>query len=64
MGAMRAKVANGRTYTAQGVSLPPQMTKDARKRATELDVSFSKYIQRLIKLDLSRKLLSLPADGV
>lgn len=34
------------------------------KRAAELDVSFSKYVQRLIKVDLSRKLLSMPADGV
>lgn len=61
---MRAKVENGRRHTGRGVSLSPQMRKDAMKRAAELDVSFSKYVQRLIKVDLSRKLLSMPADGV
>lgn len=62
--AMRAKVTNGRRYMARGVSLPPQMAKDAAARANELEVGFSKYVQRLIKLDLARKLLALPTDGV
>lgn len=54
---------NGRKHTARGVSLPPQMAKDAAKRATQLDVSFSKYVQRLISIDLTRKLLAVPKEA-
>lgn len=51
---------NGRKHTARGVSLPPEMEKEAMRRASQLDVSFSKYVQRLISIDLTRKLLQQP----
>lgn len=54
---------NGRKHTARGVSLPPKMERDAVRRATALDVSFSKYVQRLIAIDLARKLLSVPREA-
>lgn len=55
--AMRNKVEDCRKHTARGVSLPPEMEAQALKRCATLDVSFSKYVQKLIKIDLARKLL-------
>lgn len=55
--AMRAKVDASKRHTARGVSLPPDMEKAAVARATRLDVSFSKYVQRLIRLDIERAIL-------
>lgn len=58
---MRAKVERSKQHKARGVSLSPQMNREAMKRAQELDVSFSKYVQRLIRVDLAKNLLG---DGV
>jgi hypothetical protein len=54
---MRPRIEKGRQHKARGVSLPPQMEKAALKRATAADISFSKYIQRLIAIDLERNLV-------
>ncbi len=40
-----------------GVSFPQGLMKDAREKAARLDVSFSKYVQRLVRLDLEKELL-------
>lgn len=54
---MRTKVEGNRKHKARGVSLPPQMHLQALKRCAILDVSFSKYVQKLIALDIERQLL-------
>lgn len=54
---MRTRVERNQRHTARGVSLSPQMTKAALRRASDLDLSFSKYVQKLIDVDLNRKLL-------
>jgi hypothetical protein len=33
------------------------MARAAAKRATQLDISFSKYVQRLIRTDLEKQIL-------
>lgn len=42
---------------ARGISLPPDLEAGALGRAAVLDVTFSKYVQRLIRQDLERDLL-------
>lgn len=51
---MRPKVKQSKQHRARGVSLPPELEKAALAKAFKMDVSFSKYIQRLIGLDLKR----------
>lgn len=54
---MRPSVNPKAKAKARGVSLPPDIERGALKRASTLDVSFSKYVQRLIRADLERGLL-------
>jgi len=54
---MRPKVDRSKQHKARGVSLPPDLEKAALAKAFKMDVSFSKYVQRLIGLDLKRNLL-------
>jgi hypothetical protein len=54
---MRAKIERAKRHKARGVSLPPEMERAALKKAFNLDVSFSKYVQRLIRLDIERAIL-------
>ncbi len=54
---MRAKVDQNKRHKARGVSLPPDMWANAYRRAARLDVSFSKYVQRLIRTDLEKQIL-------
>jgi hypothetical protein len=49
---MRLKVTQAKRHRARGVSLPPEMETSALKKAAKLDISFSKYVQRLIRADL------------
>lgn len=37
--------------------MPPGMEREALKRASSLDMSFSRYVQRLIEADITRKIL-------
>lgn len=55
---MRAKVSPAKRHKARGVSLPPTMSKEAMKRAGSLEMSFSRYVQRLIEVDLQQRILS------
>jgi len=55
---MRAKVPEEKKNRSRGISLPPEMLNAAVRRSNGLDVSFSKYVQKLIRFDLRTKLLS------
>lgn len=46
---------------ARGVSLHPTLERSAIKRATSLDMSFSRYVQRLIEADLQNRTLVNPS---
>ena len=50
---MRAKVAKHLRHKARGISLPPEVEKSAMRKCIKLDVSFSNYVQRLIRQDLA-----------
>lgn len=54
---MRTKIERNRKHKARGVSLPPDMETKALRRCSTLDVTFSKYVQKLIAIDLERQLL-------
>lgn len=54
---MRPKVELAKKHKARGVSLPPDMEKAAIAKTVSMDISFSKYVQRLIRLDLEKKIL-------
>ena len=54
---MRARVPKQNQHRARGVSLPPDLEAFAVKRASAADIGFSKYVQRLIALDLKRNLI-------
>lgn len=43
---------SGRTYTNQSISFPPAMLAAAKKRAGNLRLSFSAYVQKCIERDL------------
>jgi len=60
---MRKRVPIAMKHTARGVSLPPTMEKAAMQRACALDMSFSRYVQRLIEADLKDKILVHPAGS-
>lgn len=55
---VRPKVKSKERHKARGVSLPPHLEKAALERAFKSDISFSKYVQRLIKIDLERNLIA------
>lgn len=50
----RLKVPARKQHRARGVSLPPDVERAALRRSAALDVSFSKYVARLIRADLER----------
>lgn len=50
----RARMKPEERCTARGLSLSPQMMEAAIARAIHLGITFSKYVQRLIGLDLQR----------
>lgn len=54
---MRMRVGKAQKHKARGVSLPPDIEKAALAKAFKLDVSFSKYVQRLIRVDLEQSIL-------
>lgn len=54
---MRQRVAKREQHKARGVSLPPHLEKAAMDRAFRADISFSKYVQRLIAIDMERNLV-------
>lgn len=57
---MRAKIDLDKKHTARGVSLPPDLERVAMHRCVDLDLSFSKYVQSLIAIDLRRKVIRVP----
>ena len=59
----RTKIETGRKCISRGVSLSPKMEAAAMARATQLDMSFSRYVQRLIEADLRREILK-PIDAL
>ena len=42
----------GRVYLNQSVSFPPDMLAEAKKRARNLGLSFSTYVQKCLERDL------------
>lgn len=56
---MRLKVSDEKKHKARGVSLPPELEKGAMAKVFKLDISFSKYVQRLILNDLKRNVLKV-----
>lgn len=55
---MRPPVDAALRHRTRGVSLPPDIETQALKRAGQLDMSFSRYVQHLIALDLRRGIIS------
>lgn len=55
---MRKRIPNHAKHRARGVSLPPATEKAALEKAKELDISFSKYVQRLIRADVETPVLT------
>lgn len=58
---MRARIEQAKRYKTRGVSLPPDMEKAALKKASQLDVSFSKYVQKLIRRDMEQITIKVAA---
>lgn len=54
----RHKVPEGRRHVARGISLPPILSRQASRRANGLEISFSRYVQRLIEADLADPVLA------
>lgn len=54
---MRAKVPESNKSKQVPLSLYPTQRKFARRRAAQVNLSFSAYIQRLIELDAARNIL-------
>ncbi len=52
---MRPRIEGNRRHKARGISLPPELERATAKRATELDLTFSKYVQRALRLALNSK---------
>lgn len=46
---------SGRTYQNQSVSFPPAMLSAAKRRADNLGLSFSAYVQKCIERDLAER---------
>lgn len=56
---MKRKNDPSRNFKARGVSLPPDLDAFAiKKSGKDLDVTFSKYVQRLIRMDMEQTLLA------
>ena len=56
----------GRVYVNQSVSFPPAMLAAAKKRAKNLGLSFSTYVQKCVERDLAERppiIFSEPGDG-
>jgi hypothetical protein len=45
----------GRIYLSQSVSFPPELLAAAKRRAANLGLSFSTYVQKCIERDLSER---------
>jgi hypothetical protein len=45
----------GRVYVTQSVSFPPALLDAARKRARNLGLSFSTYVQKCLERDLAER---------
>jgi hypothetical protein len=45
----------GRVYLNQSVSFPPQLLAAAKKRAKNLGLSFSTYVQKCLERDLAER---------
>ena len=45
----------GRIYVNQSVSFPPQLLAAAKKRAKNLGLSFSTYVQKCLERDLAER---------
>lgn len=54
---MRQKAAPPKKFKGRGVSLPTELWPRAFERADKLDITFSKYVKRLIQVDLERSIL-------
>lgn len=54
---MRPKVETGRKHKARGVSLSPEQEQFALGKCHKVNMSFSKYMQALIRLDQKRNLV-------
>lgn len=48
-----------RNNTTQGISFPPELLARAKKRAASKGISFSNYIQQLIRDDLAGESVTL-----
>lgn len=57
---VKTKRKDRATTNARGVSLPLDMEAKALKRCDALELNFSKYVQKLIAVDLERTLLLPP----
>lgn len=53
----RPKVESGRKFKTATVSLHPKQLKFANSRAVQANISFSKYIQALVRLDMANNVL-------
>lgn len=60
---MRKPVVKNKKHKARGVSLPPTLEAEGLKRAAAADLSFSRYVQRLIQADMRHNLVQ-PQPGV
>lgn len=54
---MRQKAAPPKKFKGRGVSLPTELWPRAFQRADQLDITFSKYVKRLIQVDLEKPIL-------
>ena len=54
---MRKPIDPAARCKTRGVSLPPQLDRNASKRSFNAGISFSKYVQSLIELDQKEDLL-------
>jgi hypothetical protein len=54
---MRSRIPESRKHRARGVSLPPELERFAIKRAFDANLSFSRYVQTLARLDQAENVL-------
>ena len=46
---------SGRIYVSQSVSFPPGLLSEAKKRARNVGLPFSRYVQKCIERDLTER---------
>jgi hypothetical protein len=54
---MRKAIPEPQKCKTKSVSLPPKLSKFANQRSFSADMSFSKYVQKLIEFDLQNNVL-------